>query len=311
MGELAIVPAETGGAIATVQPSYQEESIVGATMRAQVEATIKARWGVAKMCPRDLDVVRQKMLANARRPSFAEMATYKKPIGGGKFAEGESIRFAEAAAMALGNLITETIAVEETDKHRVYRVVTTDAETNTSFSTDIMVAKTVERRFVKEGQTVISSRRNSNGDITHTVEASEDDMLTKAGNAISKAMRNNILRLVPGDIIEDCIAQCQQTLAAGNKQDPDAARKKILDAFGFFNVMPTDIAEYLGHDASAISNVELDELRKLYTGVKTGETPWPAIMQAKAEALGKKATAENPSAAKTAADKVREKTEAK
>jgi hypothetical protein len=311
MGELAIPPAETGGAIATVPTPYNDETIVGATMRAQVEATIKARYGIAQMRQRDLDTVRQKMLANGRRPSFAEMATYKKPIGGGKFVEGESIRFAEAAAMAMGNLITETIAVEETDKHRVYRVVTTDIETNTSFSTDIMVAKTVERRFAKEGQTIISSRRNSNGDIVHTVEASEDDMLTKSGNAISKAMRNNILRLIPGDIIDDCLAECRATLASGNKQDPDAARKKLLDAFGFFGVLPNHIAEYLGHEASQLSSAELDDLRKQYTAVKTGESSWPAIMQAKAEELGKKAAAENPSAAKTAADKVREKTEQK
>lgn len=309
MADLAIIPAGSPGELATMPVQYEQESAIGATMKAQVEATIKARYGIAQMRPRDLDVVRQKMLANGRRPSFAEMATYKKPIGGGKFVEGESIRFAEAAAMAMGNLITETIAVEETDKHRVYRVVTTDIETNTSFSTDISVQKTVERRFVKEGQTVLSSRRNTNGDIVHLVEATEDDMLTKSGNAISKAMRNNILRLIPGDIIDDCLAECRATLASGNRQDPDAARKKLLDAFGFFGVLPNHIAEYLGHDASAISNAELEDLRKQYAGVKTGETTWPQIMQAKAEELSKKNAAENPSAAKTAADKVREKTE--
>lgn len=306
MGEITIIPADNGGALATI-PDTGAETTIGAAMRAQVEATIKARYGIAQIRPRDLDTVRQKMLANGRRPSFAEMATYKKPIGGGKFAEGESIRFAEAAAMAMGNLITETIAVEEDDKRRVYRVVTTDIESNTSFSTDITVQKTVERRFVKEGQTVLSSRRNSNGDIVHLVEATEDDMLTKSGNAISKAMRNNILRLIPGDIIEDCLAQCQQTLAGKVKEDPDAARKKLLDAFGFFGVLPQQIGEYLGHEPSALSTAELDDLRKQYTAVKTGESSWPQIMQAKAEALGKEAGAQT--AAKTAAEKVREKTE--
>ena len=306
MGEITIIPADNGGALATI-PDTGAETTIGAAMRAQVEATIKARYGIAQIRPRDLDTVRQRMLANGRRHSFAEMATYKKPIGGGKFAEGESIRFAEAAAMAMGNLITETIAVEEDDKRRVYRVVTTDIESNTSFSTDITVQKTVERRFVKEGQTVLSSRRNSNGDIVHLVEATEDEMLVKSGNAVSKATRNNILRLLPGDILDDCLAQCQQTLAGKVKEDPDAARKKLLDAFGFFGVLPQQIGEYLGHEPSALSTAELDDLRKQYTAVKTGESSWPQIMQAKAEALGKEAGAQT--AAKTAAEKVREKTE--
>ena len=301
-----ILPAEepTGLTVQTPMPL----ATAGATaLSAQVQATVAARYMIAMQRPRDWDTVRQKMLAECRRPGFAEVAQYKKPIGGGKFVEGESIRFAEAAARNMGNIVTEVISVDDDTDKRTLRVVTTDIESNTSFSTDIVVRKAVERRFPKEGQTVISSRRNSNGDIVHLVEATEDEMLVKSGNAVSKATRNNILRLLPGDILDDCLAQCQQTLAGKVKEDPDAARKKLLDAFGFFGVLPQQIGEYLGHEPSALSTAELDDLRKQYTAVKTGESSWPQIMQAKAEALGKEAGAQT--AAKTAAEKVREKTE--
>lgn len=299
---LAIVPAEEPTLAAT---QIQQLSNSGGALAAQVQATVQARYIVAMQRPRDWAVVRQKMLAECRRVGFAEQARYKKPIGK-SFVEGESIRFAEAAARNMGNITTEVIAIDENDESRVLRVVTTDIESNTSFSTDIAVKKTIERKFIKEGQTVISSRRNSNGDLVHLIEATEDDMLVKAGNAISKATRNNILRLLPGDIIDDCMAECARTLAGKAKEDPAAERNRLLDAFGFFGVMPNQITEYLGHDATQLSKAELEELRLLYAGVKSGETTWPQIMQAKAESLSRP-----PSAAKDAADAVRQKLEKK
>lgn len=268
----------------------------GGALSAQVQATVAARYLVACQRPRDWSTVRQKMLAECRRPGFAEVARYKKPIGGGRFVEGESIRFAEAVARNMGNVSTDVLVIDEDNEKRVIRVTTTDIESNTSFSSDILVKKTVERRLVKDGQTVISSRRNSAGDIVHLVEASDDEVLTKQGNLISKATRNNLMRLLPGDILDDCMIQVQQTLAKGAKEDPDAARKKLLDAFGFFNIMPTDIGEYLGHDPNMVSPAELDDLRKVYASIKTEGTPWAQIMAAKAESLGKAAAPTSKSA---------------
>lgn len=276
----------------------------GGALAAQVQATVAARYLVAMQRQRDWDTVRQKMLAECRRPGFAEVARYKKPIGGGRFIEGESIRFAEAVARNMGNVATDVLVIDEDDEKRIVRITTTDIESNTSFSSDVLIKKTVERKYVKDGQTVISSRRNSAGEIVHLVEATDDEIMVKQGNLISKATRNNLLRLLPGDILDDCMVQVQLTLTKGAKEDPDAARKKLLDAFGFFNVMPSDIAEYLGHEASALSAAELDDLRKVYAGVKSGETTWPQVMAARAEALGKAATAP-----KSASDRVKQSLE--
>lgn len=285
-----ILPAEgsqPGAELALTQ--VQQLTNTGSSLAAQVQATVQARYIVAMQRPRDWSVVRQRLLAECRRPGFAEQAQYRKPVGGGKFVTGESIRFAEAAARNMGNIVTEVLAIDDDDEKRTLRVVTTDIETNSSFSTDIVVRKTVERRFTKEGQTVISSRRNSNGDVVHLVEATEDDILVKSGNAVSKATRNNILRLLPGDIVDDCLAECQKTMSGKAQVDPAAENKRLQDAFGFFGVMPTDLAAYLGHDATQLTKAELEELRGLYAGVKLGETTWAQVMQTKAEALGKAA----------------------
>ena len=61
-------------------------------MAAQQKA-VEARYKMALARPRDLDAVRQNMLKDARRPSFASVAIYHKPIGKG--VEGPSIRLSK------------------------------------------------------------------------------------------------------------------------------------------------------------------------------------------------------------------------
>lgn len=130
-------------------------------MSAQVEASVKARYSMAIMRPRDFDAVRERILKDARRPSFAACAIYHKPVGNG--IEGPSIRFVEAALRAMGNIFTETVVTYDDAEKRIVRVSVTDLETNTYYNQDVTIQKTVERNSVKPGETFISQRLNSRG----------------------------------------------------------------------------------------------------------------------------------------------------
>ena len=98
-------------------------------MAAQQKAVVEARYKMALARPRDLDSVRQNMLKDARRPSFASVAIYHKPVGKG--IEGPSIRFVEAAIRNMTNILTETSTISEDEERRVIRVAVSDLETNT------------------------------------------------------------------------------------------------------------------------------------------------------------------------------------
>ncbi len=288
-----ILPAENPPAQPT-DLALAPQQALGATasaLSARVQAEIQIRTMVALSRPRDWDLVRQRMMKECARPKFAEQALYRKPLGGGKFAEGFSVRFAEALQRNIGNLSTETVAVEEDLESVKLKVSTIDLESNASFSTDVTVRKTVERRFPKEGQTVISSRRNSTGDIVYLVEASEDEIVTKQNALVSKALRNNIVRLCPGDIQDDCEEKIKGVLAARAKADPDAERKRLLDFFGEFSVTPAQLREYLGHEVGPgqVTLEEMEDLRKVYAALKGRETSWTEVMRLKAETLGKAA----------------------
>lgn len=239
---------------------------------AQARATIEARYVMALRNPRDLDTVRLKLLKECLRPGFAQVARYLKPVGQG--ITGPSIRFAETAIRCMTNISVESQAIFDSPEKRVLRITVTDLEGNTPYSLDITIEKTVERSKVAEGQTPISTRLNSNGKITYLVPATEDDLLNKQNAQVSKAIRTLALRLVPGDIVEEAMAQIIETQRNHDAQDPDAARKKLMDAFAGIGVQPGDLKAYLGHDTGVITPAELADLRAVFAAIRDGEANW-------------------------------------
>jgi hypothetical protein len=72
------------------------------------------------------------------------------------------------------------------------------------------------------------------------------------------------------------------TQANADAEDPDAAKRKLFDAFGALGVRAEQIKEYLGHDAAALSPKELADLRALYSAIRDGEATWREVMDTKA-----------------------------
>ena len=274
-------------------------------MAAQQKAMVEARYKMALARPRDIDKVRQNMLKDAKRPSFAAVAIYHKPIGKG--VEGPSIRFVEAAIRNMTNILTETATVSEDDERRVIRVAVSDLETNTYFSQDVTVTKTVERAKLPQGEKPIRVRTNSYGKPVYILHGTDDDILNKQNALISKAVRTLGLRLIPGDLVDEAIFYVRQTMATQDAQNPDASKNRIIDAFAMLGVGVENLKEYLGHELSGITPNELQTLRALYSAIKDGETSWKAVMDDKAEKEAEAARATGKKQAATAtAQKVAE-----
>jgi hypothetical protein len=262
----------------------RQELAVGAAqaiaMATKEKALMEARMAIARERPRIWPEVRSKLLQECKRPGFADAAIYSKPVGGQNI-EGLTIRFAEACVRASGNLRTTTELVEDAPRQVTYRVTVMDLETGSSFDDEFTLAKTVERANGKD-RVVLSERKNSYGKTTYVVQATEDELSNKKAAAVSKIIRNLVLRLMPGDIVDECRAQCEATLASKTAQNPAAERNKVLDAFQAFGVSPRQVAEYLGRDnVDVLSPVEVNRLRPLAMALKDGETTWPAIMEAR------------------------------
>lgn len=254
---------------------------------AQVQAMVLARFGMAFKQPRNMDQVRQDLLKECSRPSFAleevegegNSALYRRPVGGGKSAEGLGIRFAEVAERCMGNLMSGALTISEDDKKKTKYCFVLDLQTNNSWEDTIDISKTVERREPKQGDEVLGSRINSTGATVYTIAASEDALVTKEAAMISKKLRTLILRLIPGDLQDECIATIKKIRSDRIMQDPDEAKKRIIDGMAKQNVSVTMLEQYLGHQVGQSTPAEVLNLQGLYGALRDGITTWAAIME--------------------------------
>ena len=81
---------------------------------------------------------------------------------------------------------------------------------------------------------------------------------------------------------QPAIDQVRETARTKDAQDPDAAKRKLYDAFGALGVTAAQLDEYLGH-TNALSPAELEDLRGYYSGIREGFTTWSAVIAAKEE----------------------------
>lgn len=246
---------------------------------AAAKAEIEARYVMALKRPRDLDAVRVALLKDCARPGFAERARYRKPIGKG--VEGPSIRFVEAALGRMGNVLVTSPTIYDDESKRIVRVGVTDLETNTSYSKDVTIDKTVERSKLSDGQRPLGQRTNSQGKVTYLVAATDDDLLNKEGALISKAIRTSGLRILPSDLVEESMSHVLAALEKGARSDPDAAQKAVADAFASIGVQPGALKDYLGHDLATCSPKEIADLRAIFATIRDGETTWHEVASAK------------------------------
>jgi hypothetical protein len=241
------------------------------------KARIQSAYIMAMNRPRNQDNSRDRILHACKRPTFAEKVEFSKPVGG-RTIKGPSVRFAELALREWGNVLTDVQVLYEDDNTRRSRIMVVDLETNTSFSKEIQVSKTVERKN-RADREVLGVRRNTNGQEVFIVKATDDELHNKEAALISKAIRNEGLRVIPSDIVEEALETAKKTLRDKDKEDPDAAKKKVLDAFSDIGVKPKDVQAFLGHSTDAITPAELQDLRGMYSAIRDGEAKWADYVQ--------------------------------
>lgn len=289
---------ETNGLVPTTAKNTAIIETASTAAAASAKAEIEAQYAIALRMPRDIEQVRVNLLASCKRPGFAAAAIYRKPMGKKKdergnwvenFIEGLSIRAAEEAVRAMGNIRIASATVYEDDETRKKRVTVTDLEANISYNREITLSKNVERKAVQDRDTkkwgppadriVLSERKNSYGSVVYIVRATEDELTIKEAALTSKIIRTEGLRLVPSDIQEEARETCYETMANKDAEDPKAAMRKIVDAFAGVGVMPAQLSEYLGHGLESVQPAEMKTLRSMYAAMRDGEAKWADYMK--------------------------------
>lgn len=280
--EATKAPTNGSGTALIPQPQAPVVETAASAVAAREKAAVEARYLVAISRPRNPDNSRLRLLGRCKSPSFAEVAEYRKPVGGGKNATGASIRMMEEIARQWGNVDVQSQVTFDDTERRIIRVTATDLESNYAASVDVIIEKTVERRSPRSGDEVISSRTNSQNITVYRIRADEDAFLVKQNAAISKARRECIRAVVPGDLVEEALRECADARRGEVKKDPAAARKRLADAFFSLGVMPSQLCEYVGiQSLEVITEAQLETLRVAYASIKEGETTWAELVEEK------------------------------
>lgn len=238
---------------------------------------------IAQKFPRDTNRAYTRVMEDCRRKSLAMKSVYSYPRGGSTVT-GPSIRLAECMARAWGNLdfgITELErkpAVGSLPGESVVQAHCWDLETNTK-STTIFTVRHARDKNVKV---------NGTNKKIQEVLTDERDIYEMVANLGARRLRARILAIIPVDIVEAAVAQCQKTIKDGIGPLVDEARDLLLK-FKNYGVTQDMVEKYLGHTLDAISKDEIVELHGVGNALREGAKreeffELPKVEEEKAEA---------------------------
>ena len=213
---------------------------------------VQAAMVVAKRFPRDEVLAMDRILKACQRVSLAQAAVYEYPRGG-ETVTGPSIRLAEALAQNWGNVDFGVIELEQRPGESQVMAYAWDLETNTRQSKVFTVPHI---RQTKSGSYPLKDPR---------------DIYEMVANQGARRMRACILGVIPGDVVDAALAQCDTTLKASNKLPLEERITKMCEAFqNDFQIAVDALEKYIGRKAQAFSETDVIRLGKVYRSLKDG-----------------------------------------
>lgn len=226
----------------------------GGTMAARTVAEIQAQVFMAKQFPRNENQARARILRSCQRPGLASKAIYTYPKGGQRVT-GPSIRLAEALAQAWGNLDFNTVILEQRETESVCLSYCWDVETNTRASRSFIVPHKIS---AKNGERVLTDPR---------------EIYELAANQGARRLRACILSIIPGDIVDEAMSACNETLSGGNKKPLIDRLRELADRFANYYSVPLEsIERYFGYPLDTFTEMDGIALAGIYTALRDGHS---------------------------------------
>lgn len=212
------------------------ESLERAHIDVQVATAHKFPRSMAMFKKRALDMVQQDI-------ETAESCIYSRPVGGGKTAEGASIRMAEIVAACYGNIRVGARIIEQTERFVKAEGVAHDLESNYAAKSEAMEST------VKKDGTPYDERMR----------------IVVAKAALSKALRDSIFRVVPKAL---CKSIYDAALEVINKQSKTLDQRRASAKAWTESLKVSDERVFAVLGVKGWEEVTADHLLKL-TGLKT------------------------------------------
>lgn len=210
---------------------------------------------MAKQFPRDQYMAWQRIKEACQRKSLAEKAQYAYPRGGEKVS-GPSIRLAEVMAQNWGNMSCGVVELEQKFGESTAMAFAWDLETNTR----------VERIFTVKHEIQLSKGKGGGKKSL----SDPRDIYELVANMGARRERACILAVIPKDITDQALEECDKTLEGGNKTPLIDRVKKLLDNFKTFGVTKEMVEKRVGYKMELFTEKDGVELVKVLNSLKDG-----------------------------------------
>lgn len=233
------------------QPGQQSNVLGQATASREMEE-VKGAIFLAKQFPRNVFQAELRILDSCRRPALAEVAMYRYPRGGTDVT-GPSIRLAEVLAQNWGNLSFGVKELEQREGESVAMAYAWDLETNVR----------------QEKVFTVQHSRMARGKLQKLTDPR--DIYELVASSGSRRVRACILGIIPGDMVDKAVAECEQTLRGNNKGPLKDRVAHALNAFKEqYRVTQEMVEARFGYNAEAFTEYDYVELIKIFTSIKDG-----------------------------------------
>lgn len=279
----------------TLMPSSKPRA--GGLIQAEEQRAVQevqAALVIAKRFPRDERECLDRILNTCTRESLAAVAVYQYARGGTDIT-GPSIRLAEAIAQQWGNIdfgFRELSRGESNGKtYSEVQAFAWDMENNTRRSLQFRVN---HWRDTRSGGYALKDER---------------DIYELIANQSQRRVRACILAVVPGDVADRAVHQCEATMQASADTSPEAT-KKLLEAFGVIGVSKAQIEKRIQRRIDAITAAQVVQLRKIYSSIKDGMSnadEWFEVAEEKVASIDPTAHTTQGKAKEAEEDKTEEK----
>lgn len=213
---------------------------------------VQAAMVIAKKFPRDPAAAMDRILNACTRQTLAEGALYSYNRGGAPVT-GPSIRLAETVAQNWGNIQFGIRELEQkTGKESTVEAFAWDVETNTR---QVKIFTVPHKRFTRGGTKTLTDPR---------------DIYEMVANQGARRLRACILGVIPGDVIEEAVKQCEVTLKTHADTSPEAI-KKMTEAFSSeFGVTAEQIQKRIQSKLEAMRPAQMVQMKKIYASLRDG-----------------------------------------
>lgn len=242
---------KTNNPFAAQKNQINNSALVESETQKSIEE-VRAALIIAKQFPRNQVEAMDKILNACRRPSLAESAIYAYPRGG-QTVTGPSIRLAEAIAQAWGNIQTGVRELSQSNGESTVEAFAWDVESNTRSTKTFQVSHV---RYTRDGKKNLTDPR---------------DIYELTANQGSRRLRSCILALIPGDVVDAAVEECEKTQKNSFKVDEEGI-KKMVDAFAELRVSKAQLEQRIGHrlDPQATIAAELIAMKRIYVSIRDG-----------------------------------------